>query len=129
MGAVAGINLEQRLYDLHRYIREGRILEAMGEFYDQDVEMQENANSATVGLSANIEREKQFLSTVKEWTGFEVRAVGIGRDVTFYEAVFGFIRTDGVPVHVEQVAVARWRNGKIVRERFYYDDAADRTAA
>jgi hypothetical protein len=26
-----------------------------------------------------------------------------------------------VPVHLEQVAVAKWKNGKIVHERFYYD--------
>lgn len=118
------IDLEQRLRHLHGYIRAGRILEAMREFYADEVEMQENANPATVGLFANIEREKQFLSTVKEWTGFEVRTVGIGRDVTFYEAVFDFTRTDGVPVHVEQVDVARWRQGKIVHERFYYDAPA-----
>lgn len=118
------IDLERRLRDLHGYIRAGRILEAMSEFYADEVEMQENANPATVGLFANIEREKQFLSTVKQWTGFEVRTVGIGQDVTFYEAVFDFIRTDGVPVHVEQVDVARWRQGKIVQERFYYDAAA-----
>lgn len=118
------IDLEQRLRHLHGYIRAGRILEAMSEFYADEVEMQENANPATVGLFANIEREKRFLSTVKEWTGFEVRTVGIGQDVTFYEAVFDFIRTDGVPVHVEQVDVARWRQGKIVHERFYYDAAA-----
>lgn len=31
------------------------------------------------------------------------------------------IWTDGVPVHVEQVSVAKWKNGKIAHERFYYD--------
>jgi len=27
-------------------------------------------------------------------------------------------------VHMEQVVVAKWRNGKIVHERFYYDTGA-----
>ncbi len=123
MKACATVTIEERLRDLHRYIREGRILEAMNEFYAEDVKMQENANPPTVGLPANIEREKQFLSNVKEWKGFEVKGVGGGGDVTFYEAVFDFIATSGAPVHFEQVAVARWRNGKIVHERFYYDTA------
>lgn len=115
------ILLETRLKDLHRYIREGRILEAMNEFYAKDVIMQENANPPTVGLTANIEREKEFLRGVKEWKGFEVKLIGVGDDVTFYEAVFDFIATDGTPVHMEQVDVARWKDGKIIHQRFYYD--------
>lgn len=121
--AVSCTKVQERLQDLHRYIREGRILEAMNEFYAEDVAMQENANPPTVGLPANIEREKQFLKNVKEWKGFEVKGIGGGGDVTFYEAVFDFVTTENKPVHFEQVAVARWRNGKIVHERFYYDTA------
>jgi ketosteroid isomerase-like protein len=116
-------NLLQRLQDLFRYVREGRILDAMNEFYDKDTVMQENANPPTKGLDANIEREKQFLSMVKEWKGFDVPAMGVGDGVTFYENVVDFIATDGKPVHMEQVAVQKWRNGKIVHERFYYDTA------
>lgn len=114
-------NLETRLKDLHQYIREGRIIDAMQEFYDDNVSMQENASPPTVGLPANIEREKQFLKGVKEWKGFEVKSAVAGDDTTMYEAVFDFIATDGTPVHLEQVDVARWRDGKIVYERFYYD--------
>lgn len=121
MSTVSPNNLEQRLRELHRYIQEGRVLDAMNEFYADDVAMQENANPPTVGLQANVERERQFLGMVKEWKGFEVKTVGVGHDVTIYEAVLDFIRTDGAPVHFEQVAVARWRDGKIIHERFYYD--------
>ena len=115
------INLQQRLNDLFGYIRQGKIIEAMSEFYDKDTVMQDNANPPTVGQAANVEREKQFMSGVKEWKGFNVTATGVGADVTFYECNIDFIATNGQPVHMEQVVVARWRNGKIVHERFYYD--------
>ncbi len=121
MSTTAAANLRDRLQDLIRYIQEGRIIEAMNEFYDQNTSMQENANPPTSGLAANIEREKQFMSGVKEWKGFEVKALGVGDDVTFYESSIDFIATNGSPVHMEQVAVAKWKNGKIVHERFYYD--------
>jgi ketosteroid isomerase-like protein len=124
MSVSTKIDLEARLQDLHRYIREGRILEAMHEFYANDVSMQENANPPTVGLDANIAREEQFLSAVKEWTGFEVKSIGIGNGVTFCETVFDWISTDGKPIHLEQVTVSRWRDGRITHERFYYDPAA-----
>ena len=114
-------NLQPRLNDLLNYIRQGKIIEAMNEFYDKDTVMQDNANPPTKGLAANIEREKQFLSGVKEWKGFNVTASGAGDNVTFYESTMDFIATNGQPVHLEQASVAKWKNGKIAHERFYYD--------
>jgi len=117
-------NLQQRLNDLFGYIRQGKILDAMAEFYDKDVTMQENANPPTVGQAANVEREKQFLSGVKEWKGFNVTASAVGENVTFYECSLDFVATSGQAVHMEQVVVSRWKGGKIVHERFYYDAGA-----
>ena len=71
------VNLQQRLNDLFGYIRQGKIIEAMNEFYANDTKMGENAHPPTVGLAANIEREKQFMSGVKEWKGFSVTAAAL----------------------------------------------------
>jgi len=114
-------NLQQRLNDLFGYIRQGKIIEAMNEFYDKNTVMQENAQPPTKGLDINIEREKQFMSGVKEWKGFTVTTSAVGDNVTFYESTSDFVTTGGVPVHIEQVSVAKWKNDKIVHERFYYD--------
>ncbi len=119
-------NLEQRLQGLLDHIRNGKIIEEMNEFYDTDAVMQDNANPPTKGLAANIEREKSFMNGVKEWKGFNVTASAAGDNVTFYECTMDFIATNGQPVHMEQVSVAKWRNGKIVHERFYYDTGAKR---
>src|SRR5215470_15655471 len=86
-------HLEQRLQDLLNHIRQGKIVEAMNEFYDKDTVMQDNANPPTKGLAANIEREKQFLSGVKEWKGFNVMASAVGDGVTFYEHTADLITT------------------------------------
>jgi SnoaL-like polyketide cyclase len=118
------INLQQRLNDLINHVRQGKIIEAMNEFYDKDTVMQDNANPPTKGLAANIERENEFVSGVKEWKGFNVTASGVGDNTTFYECTMDFIATNGQPFHMEQVSVAKWKNGKIVHERFYYDTGA-----
>ena len=118
---MSATDLQQRLNDLFDYIRQGKIIDAMSEFYDNDTVMQDNANPPTKGRAANIEREKQFLSGVKEWKGLTVTASGVGDNVTFYESTMDFIATNGQPIHLEQVSVAKWSNGKIVHERFYYD--------
>jgi len=121
MSTPTTINLQDRLEDLFSYIREGRILDTINEFYAEDATMQENSLPPTVGREANYEREKQFLSMVKEWKGFEVTAKGVGEDVTFYETVMDWVTTDDTPVHVEQVVVAKWRDGKIIHERYYHN--------
>ena len=120
MSTPSTINLQDRLEDLFSYIRDGRILDAMNEFYAEDASMQENSLPPTVGREANYEREKQFLSMVKEWKGFEVTAKGVGENVTFYETVMDWVTTDDTLVHVEQVVVAKWKDGKITHERYYH---------
>jgi SnoaL-like protein len=121
MSTSTTINLQDRLEDLFSYIREGRILDAINEFYAENVAMQENSLPPSVGREANYEREKQFLSMVKEWKGFEVTAKGVGEDVTFYETVMDWVATDDTPVHVEQVVIAKWKGGKIIQERYYHN--------
>ena len=120
MSTSTTITIQERLEELLSYIREGRILDAINEFYAEDVAMQENNFIPTVGRQANYVREKQFLDTVKEWKNFEVTATGAGDNVTFYETVMDWVTTDDTPVHVEQVVVAKWQNGKIIHERFYH---------
>lgn len=112
-----------RISELLEYLANGRIMDAMNEFYADDVVMDEPAYGATVGLAANLEREEQFVASVKEFKNFEVSKVGVGDGVSLYENVMDWTDNGGNEVHVEQVVVAQWRDGKIVHERFYYDSA------
>ena len=110
-----------RIEDLLDHIRNGRIMDAMGEFYADDVVMEEPAYGKTIGLKANLAREQQFVDSVKEFKGFTADKVGVGDDVSFYENVMDWVDVSGKDIHVEQTVVAQWRDGKITHERFYYD--------
>ncbi len=112
-----------RIKEMLEYLAQGRIMDAMREFYADDVVMEEPAYGATVGLAANLEREEAFVASVQEFKNFEASKVGIGDDVSLYENVMDWVDVEGNNVHVEQVVVAQWRDGKIVHERFYYDSA------
>ena len=58
---------------------------------------------------------------MKEFKSFEPPPVAISGDVSVYENVMDFTNVNDEDVHVEQVAVATWKDGKIVHERFYYN--------
>lgn len=112
-----------RLNDLLDYLRNGKIMDAMNEFYADDVVMSEPRYGDTVGLAANLEREQKFVASVKEFKNFEAPAVAVGDGVAFYENVMDWVDVDGNDIHVEQVVVQRWKDGKITHERFYYENA------
>ena len=119
-------DLQARVNDLVSYIREGRILEAMREFYADDVTMQENNAPPTVGLEANYAREEQFVAYVKQWKSLDVAAVAVDRQrgKTLVQSSFEFEAVDGKTVKADQVAVQTWRDGRIVHEKFYYGTGA-----
>lgn len=109
-----------RIHELLDYIRNGRIMDAMKEFYADDVVMTEPAYGETASLAANLEREQQFVDSVKAFKNFETPAVSVGDGVSIYENVMDWTDVNDNDIHVEQVAVQKWKGGKIVHERFYY---------
>ena len=109
-----------RIHELLDYVRQGRIMDAMKEFYADDVVMTEPAYGDTVGLAANLEREQKFVDSVKAFKNFEAPAVAVGDGVSLYENVMDWTDVNDNDIHVEQVAVQKWKDGKIVHERFYY---------
>jgi ketosteroid isomerase-like protein len=120
------MSLQQRVNELVSYIQQGKILEAVQEFYSDDAAMQENNHPPTVGKAANLEREKTFLAYVKQWKSFNIRAVGIdeARGIVLMQSDFEFDAVDGTTVKYDQVSVQQWKDGHVVHEKFYYDSAA-----
>ena len=114
-------NANVRIDELLDYIREGRVMDAMKEFYADDCIMEEPAYGQTVGLAANLEREQKFVDSVKEFRNFEANKVAVGENCSIYENVMDWTDVNGQEIHVEQVSAAEWRDGKIVHERFYYN--------
>jgi hypothetical protein len=113
--------IADRVHELQDYIKAGRVLDAMKEFYAPNCSMQENNEPPVVGLGPNIEREKQFLAQVKTWISYEPLTICVGPDASAVESSIEFINTEGKNIKMAEVAIQHWRDGKIIREKFYYD--------
>ncbi len=113
--------IQENVKEILGMIQSGQLLEGLRKYYAEDVVMQENGNPPTHGLQANIERETEFLANVKTWNGITIKGIAVNDGVAFVECVLDLIDVNDQHVVMEQVAVQRWKDGKVVSERFYYD--------
>lgn len=107
---------------LDEAIFSGRALAAFEELYDDDVVMQENTEPEYKGKAFNRKREEEFFATVEAWHGGRVLAQAADEQaqVSFSESEMDVSLKGVGRIQMVQVSVRRWKNGKIVHERFYH---------
>jgi ketosteroid isomerase-like protein len=99
----------------------GKIMEAFEKYYADDLVMQENSEEPRKGKAENRKAEEQFMASVEAFNGASVKASAVNGDVTFSEWEMDITFKGGSRVTMSQVAVRKWKNGKIVHERFFYN--------
>ncbi len=109
--------LDKKLNDA---ILGGKAMEAFDELYDDDIVMQENTETEYRGKDFNRKREIEFFASVEAWHGGQVLAAAVSNDVSFSEWEMEVTLKGVGRITMNQVAVRRWKNGKIVHERFYH---------
>jgi ketosteroid isomerase-like protein len=111
-----------RVAQLVAYVESNRILDAIDEFYDENVSMQDNLDPPVVGKAANRERERVFFGGI---TVHQNRAlsVAVDGDQAVINWLLEFTGGDGTRYRMDQLSHQEWKDGRIVRERFYYDSA------
>ena len=98
----------------------GKAMEAFDEFYADGVVMQDNADEPWVGKEFNREREIKFFGSIETLHELKLVSSAVGDDISYGEWIFDLTFKGGFNARLEQVAVRRWLNGKIIHERFYY---------
>ena len=124
------MSTKDQVVRLVHYVESNRILDAIDEFYADDVSMQDNLDAPVLGKAANRERERAFFAGI---TVHQNRAlsVAVDGDQAVIHWLFQFTGGDGRRYTIDQLAHQTWKDGRIVKERFYYDSArtADGAAA
>ena len=105
-----------RVGRLIEFVRDGRIFDAIGEFYADDVELGRGALAPMFGFETGKGRHWLRAHADAEWRNFRARGVGVNGDTSFIEASLEFATANGERFVMDQVAVAQWRDGKIVKE-------------
>lgn len=112
--------LLEKISDLNDLVLQGKALEAFDKYYHDDVVMQENENAPTIGKESNRKREEEFFSSITEFRGARPLKVSIGEDVTMVQWHYDYTHKDWGVRNYTQVSVQEWKDGKIVKEQFFY---------
>ena len=107
-----------------KQIESGDLLGAFETYYSEDVTMQENGNTATIGKDANRTRELAFVDMVADVHENRAASVIAGGDKVAINWIMDLTLKNGARVKYDQIALQTWKDGKIVSERFYYDTGA-----
>jgi ketosteroid isomerase-like protein len=105
---------------LNDAILSGKALDAFEQYYADDVVMQENSEEPRAGKEANRKAEVEFFSSLSAFNEGKLVSSAVNGDVTFGEWFMDVTFKNGHRAKLAQVAVRRWKDGKIVHERFYY---------
>ena len=105
---------------LNDMVLQGQSMEAFEKFYADDVIMQENAQTPTVGKDANRRREEAFFNNLIDFRSAVVLNVATGDGVTMVEWSYDYTHKEWGIKKYTQIAVQHWRDGRIWKEQFYY---------
>ena len=115
MTALASLEAE-----FNRLVLAQRSEEAIERFYADDAVLQENLEPEIVGKRAILERERKFAAAIAVASPPVLHASAVGDGVTMSEWTWDMTMKDGTRVVLNEVARRRWRDGKVIHERFYY---------
>jgi hypothetical protein len=112
--------LKQKIEHLNQLVLEGKSMDAFEIYYDDEVVMQDNALPPTIGKEANRQRELEFFANITEFRGAAAEGVAVGDDITTVIWHYDYTHKEWGVRNYKQVSVQHWKNGKIVREEFFY---------
>ena len=114
----------QNAQELYAMIGQGQMIEALDKFYADDCRIQEADGTIREGKEAQKAGVQQWVAGIQEMHGGGVGSITANEE-TGHATVESWtdITMGGNRFKMEEVAVQKWENGKIVHERFYYNMA------
>ena len=97
----------------------GKMLDALAAHYADDCVFEEGDGARRLGRAAQYEHLAGFFATLKGLNAATLHAQSTGADVSLSEWTFDMTAADGTPIVWNEVLVRRWKDDRVVSERFY----------
>ncbi|NHA05427.1 hypothetical protein G7092_16575 [Mucilaginibacter sp. HC2] len=116
--------LKDKVEAFNQLITNDKTVQAMELFYSEEVELQENEATPTIGKQNCITREKFLLGKFGLALVITKQAIDEVNQVVFseYEMTITSL-ADQKLMYRTEISVQQWENGLIKKEKFYYNEA------
>ena len=104
---------------LNTLIIQGKSVDAFQQFYSEDVVAQENDEPVRVGRDAWMRARQDMEKHITKFNAHMLAHAASG-DTSFSEWEYDVELGTMGAMKISQVAVRRWKDGLVVRERFYH---------
>ena len=98
---------------------QGKILEALDQFYSDGCTFQEGNEAPIEGKTTQRDRLSEMFASLERFNGATLHGQTIGDGITMTEWTFDMTGGNGEAILWNEVLVRRWQDGEIVSERFY----------
>lgn len=116
--------LKDKVEAFNQLITTDKTVQAMELFYSEEVELQENEATPTVGKQNCITREKFLLGKFGLALVITKQAIDEVNQVVFSEYAMTITSlADQKLMYRTEISVQQWENGLIKKEKFYYNEA------
>lgn len=110
-------------------VEAGQGLDAIVDFYAEDVAVRENQAPPRVGRGALLAQEKAAQAAIGQLRARCVRPILVKDDTVVIRWIFDYVDGQGRAVHFEELAYQRWVGDRIAEEQFFYDPGQFRAGA
>ena len=121
------MSIRENVEELIELVQRGEFLEAIEKFYAPEASMQENTQPPRLGLPALLDGERKALARFKILHAHRAESYLVDGNRTAINWIFEITEQSGKRYLLDEIAYQEWKDGKIVRERFYYDPAQRHT--
>lgn len=116
------MSIRDNVARLTAQVEAGRFVEAIDAYYAEDAISHESTGIVTIGKQALLEKERNFLTTVVEWTHIKAVDVLVDGQMAAIHWMFEFV-LGGKAVATEEVALQHWRGdgtvARVEREQYF----------
>jgi ketosteroid isomerase-like protein len=118
----------ERLQAFIKTVEAGEFVRAIEDFYADEASMRENLKALRKTRAAFVAHEQAMLGRGATIKTRPVERMVVDDDLVVINWVFDITERNGKRYVLDELAVQRWRDDKIVEEQFYYDPAFPTTA-
>jgi hypothetical protein len=121
-GIIMSKQVSETLQEMLGILKKGQMTEGQKIYFADSVVTQEGNQPPIVGKQASIDRLDTFRETigVAAFISYAIGDVAVAENTSFYDAVLTLKLKNGETINLEQVVKTDWKDGKIVKERYYH---------